>query len=68
MNFWTTHWDKICLMLLFVFLVATSVHLIHYGDDAARDWIQNLSSQVLSGILGYSAGKAVGQQQSQDKK
>jgi hypothetical protein len=60
-DFWEAHWDKISLMLIFVFLVCVDIHLIHNGDDAARDWGQNLASQVLSGILGYSAGKAVGQ-------
>ena len=60
-EFWILHWDKVSLMVLFVFVVCIDVHLIHHGDDAARDWGQNLASQILSGILGYSAGKAVGQ-------
>lgn len=64
-DFLNNHWEKLALIMLFIFMVFVEVHLIHHGDDSAREWGETLASQILSGVLGFSAGKAVGTAQAQ---
>lgn len=60
MKFLNDHWEKLSLIGLFIFLVFVNLHVIHHGDADSREWSQTIASQVLSALLGFSAGKIAG--------
>jgi high-affinity Fe2+/Pb2+ permease len=49
-RFWQ-HFPALSLLFLFVFLIFVALHMIHHqADDGALSWIENLVSQIFSGL------------------
>lgn len=49
-RFWQ-HFPALSLLFLFVFLIFVALHMIHHAaDDGAISWIENLVSQIFSGL------------------
>jgi predicted tellurium resistance membrane protein TerC len=66
-HFWR-NFPSFVLLFLFVFLILVALHMIHHGvDQGSISWIQNLVSQIFSGLtIALGVARAMQQPPPQD--